>query len=137
MSAGRFFLFTKCYLFTRYSYTIAYMFGNISCKQSAFQNYFLCLRDSYAYNTSGSITSEKHIHIFFSTNFQNSPLAFTQIQIIWRKEDLKNLSNIIIECSSPPSDGIGSVVIFETRLHEYTVLEFFKYFKIFSFYEHG
>lgn len=81
-------------------------------------------------------TLEKHIHIFF-INFQDSPLAFTQIQIIWRRKDLKNLSNIIIECSSPPSNGIASVVIFETCLYSYTELEFFKYFKIFAFYEHG
>lgn len=61
-------------------------------------------------------TSEKRIHIFF-TNFQNCLLAFTQIQIIWKRKDLKNLSNIIIECSRPLSNGSGLVVIFETCLH--------------------
>lgn len=92
---------------------IAYVFEDISFKQSLLLFFVativLCLW------LIRFDTSENHIHIFF-IKFQDIPLAFTQIQIIWRRKDLKNLSNIIIEYSSSPGEGIGSVVIFETCL---------------------
>lgn len=56
------------------------MFEDIYFK-AIFQGYFLCLPECYACDTRFD-TSEKHIHVFFFINFQDSPLAFTQIQII-------------------------------------------------------